>query len=113
MRFHERMSRRNAMSRRESPRRAAAGGLVAAPIRAYHASVFIRIPQSALVRPPSRHVANPDFPGQLPVGKRHLGLPDRGLAARRRRRTEHLATLRAYTGDDEEWRHRRRPMLPL
>ena len=35
------------------------------------------------------------IPCKVPLGRGHLGLPDRGLAAGRRRRAEHLAPLRA------------------
>ena len=50
---------------------------------------------------------------RLPLGLRHLRLPDRGLAARRRRRAEHLAALPHTPGLVARRRHRRRRLRSL
>src|SRR5688500_19988418 len=53
------------------------------------------------------------LPRRLPVGCRDVGLPDRRLAARRRRRPEHLASLHAHPGKQRARPDGRRRVRPL
>jgi len=68
-------------------------------------------PVSAIVR--CRDDRSDPLSRRLPVGRRHVGLPDRGLAARRRRRPEQLASLRAHPRAHAQRRHWRRGVRPL
>src|SRR5690348_15883127 len=88
-------------------------GNTPAPIEArYHADVSVYIIWSRL---DGRYwgIVPLDVPGRIPVGLRHVGLPDRRFAAGRRCRREQLASLRAHAGPGARWRYRRRRLRPL